>query len=116
MRLATGDVVWHEAPFKRPQPDGSRPDRPWLIVSNDNHPFQGTEYIVLGMTTNPRAEGLRVHQSDWRDGGTSETSYISPWFAMTLKHADITYRIGAVQDSLVNNAINELSSRLGPEP
>lgn len=116
MRLATGDVVWHEAPFKPPQSDGSRPDRPWLIVSNDNHPFHGTEYIVLGMTTNPRAEGLRVQQSDWTDGGTSRTSFISPWFAMTLKHADITHRIGAIHDSLVNNAINKLSNRLGPEP
>ena len=116
MRLATGDVVWHEAPFKRPQPDGSRPDRPWLIISNDNHPFQGTEYIVLGMTTNPRAEGLRVQQADWRNGGTSTTSYISPWFAMTLKHADISYRIGTLQNSLVNNAVDELAARLGPDP
>jgi mRNA-degrading endonuclease toxin of MazEF toxin-antitoxin module len=64
MSLDTGDVVWHEAPFKSPRPDGSQPDRPWLVVSNDSHPFHGREYIVLGMTTNPRSEGLRVRAAD----------------------------------------------------
>lgn len=115
MSLDTGDVVWHEAPFKTPTSGGSQPDRPWLIISNDNHPFHGNEYIVLGMTTNPRSQGIRVQQTDWSKGGTPKTSFISPWFAMTLKHSDINYRIGTVQDSLVTTAINDLSSRLGPQ-
>lgn len=89
MSLDTGDVVWHETPFKTPRPDGTKPGRPWLIVSNDSHPFHGTEYIVLGMTTTQRSRAIRVKQSDWREGGTSKTSFISPWFVMTLKHADI---------------------------
>lgn len=114
MRLGTGDVVWHEAPFKKPTPSGGRPSRPWLIVSNDNHPFQGSECIVLGMTTNPRAEGIRVQQSDWRDSGTTKISFVSPWFAMTLKYSDITHRLGKVKESIVNDAIDDLWSRLGP--
>ncbi len=85
----TADVVWHEAPFKNQNSDGTQPTRPWLIISNDNHPFQGSEYVVLGMTTNPRSEGVRVQRSDWVDGGTPKTSFVSPWFAMTLKHADL---------------------------
>lgn len=113
MSLDTGTVVWHEAPFKTPRPDGSQPDRPWLVISNDEHPFQGTEYVVLGMTTNSRSQGIEVQRSDWADGGTSKTSFISPWFVMTLKHADITYRIGALKESLVNRAVTDLSSRLG---
>lgn len=114
MSLDTGDVVWHEAPFKNPRSDGSQPDRPWLIISNDDHPFHGDEYIVLGMTTNPRSQGVRVQNADWRSGGTPKTSFVSPWFAMTLKHADIEYRIGAIEHSLVNRAVDDLSSRLGP--
>lgn len=114
MRLDIGDVVWHEVSFKPLEPDGSRPDQPWFIGSNDYHPFHGTEYIVLGMTTNPRAERLRVQHSDWTEGGISTTGFISPWFAITLKHADITHRIGAVHDSLVTKVIDELLSRLGP--
>ena len=113
MSLDTGTVVWHEAPFKTPRPDGSQPDRPWLVVSNDNHPFQGTEYVVLGMTTNPRAQGVQVHGSDWIDGGTTKPSFVSPWFVMTLKHADIGYRIGALEASIARSTIDDLSSRLG---
>lgn len=115
MSLDTDDVVWHEAPFKAPSSGGNQPDRPWLIISNNNHPFHGNEYTVLGMTTNSRSQGIRVQQNDWNDGGTSKTSFISLWFAMTLKHSDINYRIGAIQDSLVTTAINDLSSRLGPK-
>lgn len=114
MSLDTGTVVWHEAPFKTPRSDGSQPDRPWLVVSNDDHPFHGTEYIVLGMTTNPRSEGIQVQRSDWVDGGTTKPSFVSPWFAMTLKHADIDYRIGALEASLVSRAVADLTSRLGP--
>jgi hypothetical protein len=33
---------------------------------------------------------------------------------MTIKHADISSRIGAVQDSLVSRAISALSAHLGP--
>lgn len=115
MRLETGDVVWHEAPFKRPQPNERCPDRPWLIISNDSHPFQGTEYVVLGMTTNPRSEGIRIQETDWINGGTAETSFISPWFAMTLKHADITHRIGILREPFVTAAITDLTDRLGPQ-
>lgn len=115
MTLETGTAVWHEAPFKPSQADGSPPNRPWLIVSNDNHPFQGSEYIVLGMTTNPRSEGIRVQDDDWIGGGTPKTSFISPWFAMTLKHAEITHRIGALHESLVTAAITDLTDRLGPQ-
>lgn len=115
MSLDTCDVVWHKAPFKLPQPDGTKPDRPWLIVSNNNHPFHGTEYLVLGMTTNPRGGGIEVGKSDCVKGGTSKTSYISPWFAMTLKHTDISHHIGSISDSLVTEAINDLTYRLGPE-
>ena len=115
MNLDTCDVVWHEAPFKLPRPNGTKPERPWLIVSNADHPFHGTEYTVLGMTTNPRAEGIKVGDSDWGDGGTRKTSYISPWFAMTLKHSDISYRIGSLAESVVTQAINDLSFRLGPK-
>ena len=114
MNLGRGTIVWHEAPFKASQSDGSPPNRPWLIVSNDNHPFQGSEYIVLGMTTNPRSEGIRVQDDDWVDGGTSKTSFISPWFAMTLKHADISYRIGTLQEPVVTAAVTDLTDRLGP--
>jgi hypothetical protein len=66
------------------------------------------------MTTNPRSEGIRVRQSDWVNGGPTKPSFVSPWFAMTLKHADVDYRIGALEASLMRRAVADLTSRLGP--
>ena len=67
------------------------------------------------MTTNPRSEGIEIDDSAWVDGGTPKTSYISPWYVMTLKHADISYRVGSLVESLVTQAINDLSYRIGPK-
>lgn len=39
-----GHVVWHDGLFRS---DG----RPWLVLSNGDHPFHGREYLVAGITT-----------------------------------------------------------------
>jgi hypothetical protein len=39
-----GHVVWHPALFKET-------GRPYLVLSDDAHPFHGTEYLVAGLTT-----------------------------------------------------------------
>ena len=67
------------------------------------------------MTTNPRSDGIEVDDSAWVDGGTPKTSYISPWYVMTLKHVDISYRVGSLAESLVTQAITNHSFRIGPE-
>lgn len=111
MKLATGDVVWHRAPFKD-RADGS-PPRPWLVVSNQRHPFHGSEYVGLGMTTTERTRAIPVERGDWIDGGLEKPGFVSPWFAMTLKHADITHRIGAVEMAVVDDAVEDLVECLG---
>jgi len=45
--------------------------------------------------------------------GDAMASFVSPWFVMTLKHADIGYRIGALEASIARSTIDDLSSRLG---
>jgi hypothetical protein len=75
----------------------------------------GNEYLMLGMMTDPCSQSIRVQQTDWSKGGTPKTSFIPLWFAMTLKHSDITHRIGTVQDSLMTTAISDLLDRLGPK-
>lgn len=86
MRLDTGDVVRPEAPFETPRPDGTKPGRPWLIVSNDSHPFHGTEYIVLGMTTTQRSRAVRGKQSDTK---RAEAHGLQPWVQATLRPAPL---------------------------
>lgn len=115
MRLGPGDVVWHEAPFEGSGAAGGPPDRPWLVVSNENHPFQGTEYVTLGMTTSERARAIEVTERDWVVGGTRKPSYVSPWYLMTVNHADLRERIGALDEALVGRAVNACTDCLGFE-
>lgn len=113
MTFEPGDVVWHEAPYKSTRSDGTSPQRPWLVVSNDSHPFQGTEYVVLGMTTSGRQNEIAVEERHWRVGGTSKRGHVSPWYAMTLKHRSIAYRVGTVAEEIVDRAVDELQAYLG---
>ena len=39
-------------------PFGNTPRRPYLIVSDETHPFAGKQYIALGITTKEYAESL----------------------------------------------------------
>lgn len=113
MSLGPGDVVWHEAPFTRSGANGGRPDRPWLVVSNDGHPFQGTEYVVLGMTASPCERGIRVDEADWTVGGTTDPCYVTPWHPTTVHRADVTHRIGTLRETLVDRAVDACTAILG---
>ena len=112
MTLATGDVVWHRAPFKDAT-GGQSPSRPWLVVSNENHPFHGREYVVLGMTTTRRDRAIQVGRDDWVEGTLEKPSFVSPWFASTLKHADVSHRVGAIDTDLAGDAVAVLFECLG---
>lgn len=112
MTLGTGDVVWHTAPFKTSNGEAV-PGRPWLLVSNDDHPFHGSEYVALGMTTTARQRAISVEPADWTDGGLSKSGYVSPWYAMTLKHDEISHRVGTLEADTVDQAVAELFDVLG---
>lgn len=86
-----GHVVWHGGLFKTSA-------RPWLVLSNDSHPFDSEEYIVAGLTTTERAAAIRLRDGDWIVGGLPRTSYVSPWFLTTLKHAAVDRGVGMIAD------------------
>lgn len=55
MAYAQGSIVVADDPF------GNTPKRPYLIVSNTDHPFHGEEYIAAGITKQPaEATGATV--------------------------------------------------------
>jgi len=84
-----GDVIWHPGLFKTS-------GRPWLVLSTDNHPFHGEEYLVVGITTTPRPAAIELSTTAWELGGLPKDSYVSPWFVTTIKHSDIEQGIGRV--------------------
>lgn len=93
-----GDVVWHRGLFKRAE-------RPWFVLSDHRHPFHGEEYVVAGITTTEREEAIRLAPDDWAVGGLPRTSYVSPWFLTTLKHADVERGVGALVESATETVV-----------
>lgn len=104
-----GDVIWHPAPYKD-DPDAGRP---FVVLSDDSHPFYGVEYVVAALTTVSRPEALQLTEVDWIRGGTPRDSYVSPWYVMALKHANFKTGIGTLRESIVDRVSREVSSDLG---
>jgi hypothetical protein len=82
-----GDVVWHPAPFR----EGGRP---YVVLSDEDHPFWGEESIVVGVTTIERDRAIALPPAAWVEGAAPKPSWASPWYVLTLKHATITDRLG----------------------
>lgn len=101
-----GHVVWHDGLFR----DAGRP---WVVLSDDRHPFHGEEYLVAGITTTERDGAIPLSEGAWSVGGLPRTSYASPWFISTLKHARIDQGIGTLTDSVVRKVVAGTAQYLG---
>ena len=100
-----GHVVWHDDRF-------GTGGRPWLVLSDDSHPFYGREYLVVGITTTERSGAVAIPDNAWSVGGLPRTSYVSPWFLTTLKHRGIDRGVGSITESVVETVITECISYL----
>lgn len=103
---ARGDVVWHPAPFR----DGGRP---YIILSDDQHPFYGEEYMVAGVTTTQRDRAIELTPEKWADGGAPKRNWASPWYILTLKHATITDRLGQLTPTATDRIAQEITQLIG---
>lgn len=100
-----GHVVWHDGLFR-----GS--GRPWLVVSSDDHPFHGEEYIVVGITTSDRPGETELTEDAWLVGGLPRSSYVAPWFLTTLKHADIDRGVGELTEETTKSVLDDVRGYL----
>ena len=101
-----GDVVWHPAPFR----DGGRP---YIILSDEQHPFYGEEYMVVGVTTTGRTNAIELTPDTWAEGGAPKRSWASPWYSLTLKHTTITDRLGQLTLNATNRIAREITRLIG---
>lgn len=100
-----GEVWWGPAPHK-----AAPSYRPWVIISDDSHPFSHTECIALAMTTQQHPNGILVAGNDWIQGGSQKDAYISPWYVTTIKYSDLDRQQGTLANAIVTRAIEELHS------
>lgn len=101
-----GHVVWHDGLFR----GGGRP---WVVLSDDGHPYHGREYLVCGVTTTERDHAVPLAEDAWLTGGLPRPSFASPWFLSTLKHARIDNGVGGLTDDAVGRIVTEAAGYLG---
>lgn len=103
MAYQRGDIVRADAPFS-----SSSSWRPWLIISNTTHPFNGTEYVAVLVTTSARPEAIELEGQHFTAGGLPQQSYVNPWNPISLKDAAIHRRQATVVATLAEQASQAL--------
>ena len=104
-----GDVAWHPALYKS-DPDAGRP---FVVLSDERHPFYGEEYLVAALTTVSRPEAIELTDGDWELGGTPRDSYVSPWYILSLKHANFDAGVGQLRKNAVDRVARAATTYLG---
>lgn len=102
MTRSRGTVVVAADPF------GHTPRRPYLLLSDDSHPFAGEQYVALGITTKEYGESLRIGDAFER-GELSRTSFVSPWAAVSLAEADIERAVARLSDAFTDRCAERLT-------
>jgi len=102
-----GHVVHHPAAFK----NGGRP---YMVLSSAaTHPFHGEEYLVAGCTTTEREQAIALPETVWTVGQPAEPTWVSPWYLMTLKHANIEYGVGEIEPATVDRVARAVARQVG---
>jgi mRNA interferase MazF len=108
MNYLRGAVVTADDPF------GRTPRRPYLIVSDDQHPFAGKQSLATGITTSDYEEAIPI--AGWITKGelTREAdSQAAPWAVVTLKNSNINKQVAQIEPSLVNTIVHAAIEYLG---
>lgn len=108
MQPKRGDVVRSSDPFKV----GNDRQRPWLILNNDAHPFDGEQYIAVAISTREYGDSIALGPDVWKVGGVPRDSFVSPWAVHSPRLEDLIAWQGRVTDESVNHVINELETFL----
>ena len=114
-RVRRGDVIWIEDPFGFDASDGTDEpdDHPYLIISTDAHPFHGTEYLAMLITTTERDEAVSISDENWKHGSLSKPSFLSPWTVVTVKDSDLFGYQGQLAPAVVDAAVEQLPVYIG---
>lgn len=105
MTRERGDVVIGTDPF------GASGYRPYLVLSNEQHPFAGEEYLTVIITTTERDEAVALTDEPvFVEGELLEPSYANPWNVVTLKEMDITKRVARLQPAVCDEIASDLTT------
>lgn len=104
-----GDVV------KGPNHFSSDPNRPYVALSNETHPFSDEEAIYAVVTSTARSDAIPITGGDFQSGSLRlDPSYASPWALVTLKHDDILDQEGVLTDQTTKRIAGNAAHYINP--
>ena len=98
-------------------PDPFEPDddatRLWVVVNNEDHPFDKQQYVVMGLTTRTwYDERIPLEEDDYRDRKAPRNSSIVPHAVASLQPALATDYVCRVRDETLDRAVETLTEYL----
>lgn len=89
-------------------PFGNTPRRPYLIISDQTHPFAGNQSIALGISTKEYAESLPLAAA-FKTGTLDRESFVSPWAVVSLMDTDIDRAVARLTDEFAAAAADKMA-------
>jgi hypothetical protein len=111
MKYDSGDVVFGADPF-----DNDKDARPWLIISDDSHPFYGEQYVSLTLTSKMwYDDGFELCDDDCIRGGMPENSKVVTWSLGSPDHDDLDYDRwqGTLKATVVDSCVERATRYIG---
>jgi len=109
MRYGRGYVVVAADPF------GDTPRRPYLIVSDETHPFVGQQYIALGISTKRYDDSIPLADA-FTEAELTRESFVSPWAVVSLRASHIERAVAQVSTELIDTATRQMARYAGYRP
>lgn len=103
--IQQGSVLWAADPFKQ----ATDTERPLVVLSNDDHPFAGEQWIAVALSTTPRSRAIELTEEAWTDGTLPQRSYAYPWAVVSPRIEHIEFVVGAVRSSFVAELTSEVT-------
>lgn len=110
--LRRGHVVLAPDPFK----SDHEATRPWVVINTDRHPFDGEQYVVMGLTTRTWYDDrIPLAADDYRHRSAPETSSIIPHAVASLSPSLVTDYVCRIHNEPLNRAVETLLPYLHPD-
>lgn len=107
--LRRGHVVLAPDPFK----SDADATRPWVVVNDETHPFDGEQYVVMGLTTQTwYDERIPLAEDDFRHRQAPRDSAIVPHAVASLAPTLATDYVCRVRESPLDRAVQRLQTYL----
>ena len=94
-------------------PFGGGDTRPYLVMSNDTHPFGDEEAVAVVITTTERDRAIPL-AGEYVEGDLPYESFVSPWSPVSLGHGRIDKRVAHVSSEVVSDAADALYGYVTP--